>query len=104
MIKVEGLSKDYGSGKVLDNLNLSIELGEKISLFGPNGAGKTTFLRILACLTNPTSGSFSVMGLGPDKRKEIMNYMGMAPQTGPFLWNFHERGSIERALSFRTVD
>lgn len=56
MIKVEHLTKRYGSVLALDDLSVEIRQGTVCGLIGPNGAGKTTLLRILAALTSPTAG------------------------------------------------
>ena len=45
---MQGLSKTYGSKKVLDNINLSFYPDAKIGVLGPNGSGKSTLLRIMA--------------------------------------------------------
>jgi heme ABC exporter ATP-binding subunit CcmA len=60
MIDVRNLAKYFGRFTALRDLNLTIQAGESLALFGRNGAGKTTFLRILAGLTRPTSGSFKI--------------------------------------------
>jgi heme exporter protein A len=60
MIDVRSLAKYFGRFTALRDLNLTIGSGECIALFGRNGAGKTTFLRILAGLTRPSSGTFKI--------------------------------------------
>lgn len=55
-IKIVGLTKKYKDVVAVDNLNLSIHRGELFSLLGVNGAGKTTTIKMLSCLTKPTSG------------------------------------------------
>jgi len=60
MITVSNLTKYYGRSTALRDLNLDIGAGECVAVFGRNGAGKTTFLRILAGLTRPSSGSFKI--------------------------------------------
>jgi len=59
-IEVRNLTKYYGRSTALRDLNLNISAGECVAVFGRNGAGKTTFLRILAGLTRPSSGSFKI--------------------------------------------
>jgi len=59
-IEVRNLTKYYGRSTALRDLNLDIGAGECVVVFGRNGAGKTTFLRILAGLTRPSSGSFKI--------------------------------------------
>lgn len=61
-IKIEGLTKKYKDVVAVDNLNLSISQGELFSLLGVNGAGKTTTIKMLSCLTQPTSGDAFLNG------------------------------------------
>ncbi|MDD3980763.1 MAG: ABC-F family ATP-binding cassette domain-containing protein [Spirochaetia bacterium] len=56
-LRIEALSKSYGSLKVIDNLSLEIERGRKIAFVGPNGAGKSTLMRIIAGADKDFSGS-----------------------------------------------
>jgi len=55
-ITIEGLTKRYRDVVAVDELSLCIEKGELFSLLGVNGAGKTTTIKMLSCLTKPTSG------------------------------------------------
>ena len=55
-IRMEGLTKKYKDVVAVDNLSLSVRKGELFSLLGVNGAGKTTTIKMLSCLTQPTSG------------------------------------------------
>ena len=56
MIEIEHLTKDYGTLRAVDDLNLSISSGEFFGFLGPNGAGKTTTIKILSGLLRPTQG------------------------------------------------
>ncbi len=56
MIRVENLTKNFGSLEVLKGINYEIKKGEKIVVVGPSGSGKSTFLRCLNLLEKPTSG------------------------------------------------
>jgi polar amino acid transport system ATP-binding protein len=60
MIRVEHLSKSYGSHVVLKDISAEIRKGEVISIIGPSGTGKSTFLRCLNLLDSPTSGSIYI--------------------------------------------
>jgi len=62
-IEITGLSKDYGSGRGLFNLDLQIYPGEVFGFLGPNGAGKSTTMRLLLNLIAPTAGSAKLLGL-----------------------------------------
>ena len=61
-IRIESLTKEYKDVIAVDNLSLSIEKGELFSLLGVNGAGKTTTIKMLSCLTQPTSGDAFLNG------------------------------------------
>jgi ABC-2 type transport system ATP-binding protein len=62
-VEVVEVTKDFGSVRALDHLNLNVQTGETFGLIGPNGAGKTTALRVIATLLLPTSGKVKVFGL-----------------------------------------
>ena len=61
-IRLEGLTKKYKDVVAVDNLSLSVRQGELLSLLGVNGAGKTTTIKMLSCLTQPTSGDAFLNG------------------------------------------
>ena len=61
-IKTENLTKKYKDVVAVDKLNLSVQEGELFSLLGVNGAGKTTTIKMLSCLTGPTSGDAFLNG------------------------------------------
>jgi ATP-binding cassette, subfamily F, member 3 len=61
MIAINNLSKSYGKKILFNNLNLTINRGEKIGLIGPNGTGKTTLFSIILGDTEPSAGSVSVI-------------------------------------------
>ncbi len=63
-IEVRGLAKYFGRFSALRDLTLTVAGGEFIALFGRNGAGKTTFLKILAGLSRPSSGTFRIQSGG----------------------------------------
>ena len=63
MIRVEKLSKSFGTIDVLKGIDAEIRKGEVVSIIGPSGAGKSTFLRCLNLLDQPTSGSISIDGV-----------------------------------------
>lgn len=61
-ILVENVSKNFGSFKALDNINLEIRKGSLVSLLGPSGSGKSTLLRAIARLEPPDSGKIWISG------------------------------------------
>jgi ABC-2 type transport system ATP-binding protein len=56
MIRLEGLTKRYGSFTAVDGIDLHVPKGDVFGFLGPNGAGKTTTLRIIAGILRPTAG------------------------------------------------
>lgn len=62
MIEVKGLTKDFGSTKVLCGIDETILKGEKVVIIGPSGSGKSTFLRCLNLLEQPTGGEIVFEG------------------------------------------
>lgn len=62
-IKVQGLTKRYGTLTALDDVSFEVRRGELFGLIGPDGAGKTTLFRLLTTLLTPDAGSASVDGL-----------------------------------------
>ena len=61
-IKIIGLTKRYKDVTAVNNLSLTVNEGELISLLGTNGAGKTTTIKMLSCLTAPSEGDALLMG------------------------------------------
>lgn len=62
IIKIDGISKSFGSFKVLDRLSMQVMPGEKLALIGPSGSGKTTILRILMTLERIDDGQIEIEG------------------------------------------
>jgi putrescine transport system ATP-binding protein len=60
LIRIEGVSKSFGSTKTLDNVSLSIYRQEFFSLLGPSGCGKTTLLRLLGGFETPDTGKIFI--------------------------------------------
>jgi branched-chain amino acid transport system ATP-binding protein len=56
MLELRGISAGYGTGKVLEDVDLVVPDGAVVALLGPNGAGKTTLLKVASGLLRPTSG------------------------------------------------
>lgn len=80
-IKIEGLTKRYCDVLAVDGLSLTIEEGELFSLLGVNGAGKTTTIKMLSCLTEPTSGDAYLLGKSICKNTaEVKSLIAVSPQ------------------------
>ena len=80
IIKLNHLTKDYGYGKGIFNLNLTINEGEMVGFIGTNGSGKTTTIRSILGFIKPTSGEALVNGLNSRKHYEkILKNVGYVP-------------------------
>ncbi len=62
LIEIRGLTKKFGSVTAVQDLNLSVDAGEFLTLLGPSGCGKTTILRMVAGLEMPDSGEIRIGG------------------------------------------
>jgi ABC-2 type transport system ATP-binding protein len=84
MIEVEGLTKDYGPRRAINNLTFQAKPGEILGFLGPNGAGKTTTMRILTGFMPPSMGTARVAGFDVvDKSLEVRKRVGYLPETVP---------------------
>ena len=63
-----------GDELALSDVNLDINKGEFVSFIGPSGCGKTTFLRVIADLEQPTSGTITVNGTSPTEARVSRSY------------------------------
>ena len=80
-IKINGLTKKYKDVVAVDNLSLSVHKGELFSLLGVNGAGKTTTIKMLSCLTQPTSGDAFLNGKSISKdTAAVKSLIAVSPQ------------------------
>lgn len=104
-ILAKDLSKNYGDRIAVDKLNISIEKGELFSLLGVNGAGKTTTIKMLTCLTRPTSGDAVLLGdsilTSPFAVKSKTN---VSPQETAVAPNLTVRENLEIIARFYGVD
>lgn len=86
-IEANGLTKDFGSGRGIFDLDLTVSEGEVLGFLGPNGAGKTTTIKLLMGMTHATRGSARVFGLDVDRdavavKKKVGYVPGELPQFG----------------------
>jgi ABC-2 type transport system ATP-binding protein len=79
-IRTSRLSKDYGRGHGVFDLDLEVRRGEILGFLGPNGAGKSTTMRLLLDLIRPTAGSATLLGLDSRAQSlEIRRRVGFLP-------------------------
>lgn len=85
IIELEGLSKNYGSVRAVEDLNLKINKGEIFGLLGPNGAGKTTTILMMLGLTEPSSGRAMVCGINATRNPiDVKRKVGYMPDSVGF--------------------
>jgi ABC-type multidrug transport system ATPase subunit len=89
VIKVENISKNFGTLKAVDNLSFEVEAGQVFGFLGQNGSGKSTTIRMLLSLIHPSSGSIELFGKSIQKnRASILEQVGAIierPDLYPYL-------------------
>lgn len=87
-LQVSNLCKDYGTRRVVDNVNLTVRQGEIFGFLGPNGAGKSTTIKMIAGLTSITSGEIYIMGQSiKNNFEKAISYLGGVIET-PTLYSY----------------
>lgn len=76
LLSTDKLTKQYKQQKAVNNVSIHVKQGAIYGLIGRNGAGKTTLMRMLAGLSSPTSGSFSIFGKTKAKTGAAMSRIG----------------------------
>ena len=95
-IKTIELIKQYKTITAVDKLQLEIQQGELFSLLGVNGAGKTTTIKMLTCLTKPSSGDAFVGGYSITKQSEqVKQLIGVSPQETAVAPNLSVKENLE---------
>ncbi|RZU51655.1 lipooligosaccharide transport system ATP-binding protein [Krasilnikovia cinnamomea] len=81
MIEAKGLVKKHGNVTAVGGIDFQVSRGETVGLLGPNGAGKSSTMRMLACVSPPTSGTLRILGLEPRRDgRVIRSRLGVVPQ------------------------
>jgi ABC-2 type transport system ATP-binding protein len=105
MIRVEGLSKRYGTSEALRGLSFEVPGGQVVGLLGPNGAGKSTTMRILSGYLNPTSGAASVGDVDvlaePVRARRLIGYL---PENNPLYEEMMVLDFLRFVAEVRGVD
>ena len=112
VVTAQGLTKQYGQGYALSNVDFSIKSGQIVGLIGPNGAGKTTALKAILGLI-PYEGQLDVLGLNPHKQRTqlldevcfiadtaILPRWMKVSQTLDYVEGVHKKFNREKALGF----
>ncbi|MET8144031.1 ATP-binding cassette domain-containing protein [Sphaerisporangium sp. NPDC005288] len=81
LIYARGLVKRFGAFTAVDGIDLSVAPGEAFGFLGPNGAGKSSTMRMIGCVSMPTGGELSILGMDPVRDgTRIRARLGVCPQ------------------------
>ena len=81
LVKASGLTKRFGDFTAVDGIDFSIPRGEAFGFLGPNGAGKSSTMRMVGCVSPPTSGKLTILGMDPVRNgPAIRARLGVVPQ------------------------
>jgi lipooligosaccharide transport system ATP-binding protein len=81
LVRAGRLTKRFGEVTAVDEIDVEIERGEAFGFLGPNGAGKTSAMRMIGCVSPPTSGELQVLGMDPEAEgPAIRGRLGVVPQ------------------------
>lgn len=102
MIKVENLTKTFGTKRAVDGISFSVERGEVLGLLGPNGAGKSTTMRMITGFIPSSSGKVTVGGFDiaekPIPAKKLIGYL---PENAPAYTDMTVHGFLDFAAEIR---
>jgi NitT/TauT family transport system ATP-binding protein len=84
-IQFERVTKRYGTGtSILEDLSLTIQQGEFVSIIGPSGSGKSTVLKLVSGLSPASSGAVEIEGMTPANGREIVSFIFQDPTLLPW--------------------
>lgn len=102
MIRVENLTKIFGTKRAVDGVSFTVARGEVLGFLGPNGAGKSTTMRMLTGFLPPTSGKVTVGGFditeNPIPAKKLLGYL---PESAPAYTDMTVHGFLDFAAEIR---
>lgn len=95
-IVLNGLTKNYGKHRGIDNISFSVNKGEIFGFIGPNGAGKSTTIRTLMGLIRPTAGSATIFGLDCQTQAHVIaQSLGYLPSEDSYYENMKVHGLLQ---------
>lgn len=100
-VKVENITKIYGTQKAVDQLSFTIENGELVGLLGPNGAGKSTLMKIITGYLQADSGNVFVNGQKIESENiKIRSQIGYLPEHNPLYPDLFVKEYLEITAGF----
>ena len=98
-IKIDNLTKVYGTQKAVDHISFTIEKGQVVGFIGPNGAGKSTTMKIITGYLPPTEGKAFVAGKDvQEESEEVRKIIGYLPENNPLYTEMYVREYLEYVL------
>ena len=97
-VRLTGVTKEFGTVQAVRGIDLELQQGEIVAFLGPNGAGKTTTIDMILGLSQPSSGSATVLGLQP-RQAIARGLVSAVMQTGGLLKDLTVRETVEYTAS-----
>jgi len=105
MIKVEHITKSFGSVKAVDNLSFEIKQGEIVGFLGPNGAGKTTTLRLMSGFIFPDEGNVIIENISVfENITDAQKLIGYLPENNPLYKDMLVSEFLNLSLELKGVE
>jgi lipooligosaccharide transport system ATP-binding protein len=96
ILEAHELVKRFGDFEAVKGVSFTINRGETFGFLGPNGAGKTSTMRMISAVSQPTSGTLTILGLDPSVRgPEIRGRLGVVPQEDTLELELSVRQNLE---------
>lgn len=104
VISIQNLTRDYGFGKGIFDVSISVDKGKVFGFLGPNGAGKTTTIRHLMGFIKPKAGSCQIDGMDCwRKRDEIQKRLGYIPGEISFFDDMTGKEFLKFISGYRNI-
>jgi len=105
MIRVQGVSKSYGTTRALDQVTFSVEENEVLGFLGPNGAGKSTAMKVITTYLSPDEGSASVDGIDVSADPlAVRRRIGYLPEVAPLYDDMRVLAYLEFVAKARGLE
>ena len=101
ILEIKKISKQFGTFKAVDNINLKVKHGEIYGLLGPNGAGKSTTINMICGLLTPTDGEILILNEKISKNsRDVKKKIGIVPQD---IAIYEDLTALENVIFFGSI-
>lgn len=100
LLSTKGLTKQYGRGRAVSQVDIHVKKGAIYGLIGKNGAGKTTFLKMVAGLADPTDGEIQLFGYTGKQLKKVRSRVGCLIETPGLYGNLTAYDNLKMKCKF----